>query len=1253
MSHVKPNKQTTLQKRLLPPILVLLLLLLMLFWFVLQSLNRQQISYQARSQSAVISGLFQGLRGKRVESMDLAMQSYIRMDSGLPALIAAGDRERLLENYSLTATLLDQRLSISHFYFVGPDRRTVLRMHEPDAFGDRIERETLLRSQRTWAATDGIEQGRNGRLSVRAVHPIGTPEKPLGFLEMGIEIRDLLADLLVAMSGAPSFEYAIFLNKESERGQTWLAGAETRGDSDAWDRYPEVVVADRSSGFPESAAEALLRQAGGVPSVNRPMEIDADERKWVATPMQLDAERGGIQLVALQDVTDIYSTFEELMRTAFATAAALCVLLLAGFYQALRHSNALMEVQRGELLATTERLDLALAVANDGIWDWNLAEDSVVYDDRLYTLAGYEPDAFPSRPEEVLRRIHPGDRDRVQKRIKAYLVGESDSFDVEFRFKGGDGSFLWIRSRGQIVERDEGGKPQRFVGTHSDISALKDAEQETDRSNAMLDKRNRVLDSLNRLSQDLAGANSIAEIGRLTVAQLRMQDGAPLVGIYLCDEDHPDRLLLSYYDSTRVNDTLFEASQTMPLKGSFNGMSLEQGQILHCNDFEHDERIFPGVRELFTRAGAKAETILPLIYRGRNVGTIAIVYLEDPDYSEEDRWAHSAVAQTVSIAIDNLKNIQTLRERQQTAESINELSFELNRSDTVINLAQRALQTLLRNEDAGSMGTFYVVDDHGDWADIIAYEGLEEVDIAAARRVGIEGTWTGAAISTGRVRCMNKPADYEQVDAAVRASMKQIGVESVVSLPLIHDGNRLGAVNIMCRQPQAFDRSRIAAYESMSRTISLALHSAKNTALLSHQASHDSLTGLPNRKALHTHVSELLARCGPNRALTMLLLDLDRFKEVNDTLGHHIGDDLLKALAKRVAPLVTIYGGRLFRLGGDEFAVVAETADAARIARHIRPALKTPFKLNAMTLELDSSIGGAVYPDHGSDSHELLRCADIAMYAAKNSGKGFELYDLELDDKNPQRLELLGALRNALGDEQLYLVYQPRVDIARQRVSACEALLRWEHPTLGTVPPDEFIPLAELTDVIHTLTPWVIRSALSQMSEWRSTGITLKVSVNISGRNLIDMDFPQRVESLLREFSMDPRLLEFEITETALVSDPDRALTVLRTLSHLGISIAIDDFGTGFSSLELSQAPAPQYSQGGSQLHHRHAVSGPRRGDRAVHHRPRTQPWPARRCRGSGGSAHPGPASRTGLRGSAGLCLQPPPAPRGTGPLDA
>jgi diguanylate cyclase (GGDEF)-like protein/PAS domain S-box-containing protein len=1169
MAKHLPTGNLRLQRRLLPPLLALLFLLLLTFWFALQTLNRQQIAFHSQEQSRRTEAAFKILREERTQAMDLAMASFIGMDPELAPMIAAADREALRRHYAIAFSLFQDRLAVSHFYFHGPDRRTVLRMHEPLVYGDEIERETLLRAAETWTPASGLELGRNGELSLRGVHPIGTPQEPMGFLELGIEVKGLLADLREKLGEGLGFEFALAIHKRSQLGQQWYTMARTRGPVENWDAHPELAVIDTAGGFPAEVIRAVLADLGTLPEARQgPLEVAGDDRRWLATSIPLDTAGGEIQLIALQDVTSVYRDFDRVALTAFALAAVLCSLLVAGFYQALRIVNAAMSRQQRDLGKAKERLDLALSVANDGIWDWDLVRNRLTFDDRYYTLLGYEPGAFEPSYEEFMQRVHETDRDWLESAIQRHLNDGSDSFEVEFRFRNADDGYQWLRSRGQIVARDRHGRPERFIGTHSDITALKKAEKETEKAARALDKRNRVLSSINRLGREMAAATSIEEIGRLTVEELREQDGAPLVGIYLLDDRDPSQLRLHYYDSDRVNKDLFSVSQLLPIDGSFNGLALKRGEILHCNDFENDQRINPRVKDLFARFGAKAETILPLTYQGRPIGTIAIVYLDAMEYSAEDRWAHDAVAQTASIAIDNFLNVALLRERQRNAEIINELSFELNQSQSVTVLAERALATLQRRETPGTKGVFYLLDKSGETIALAAHEGLSGEELKHAQKCQLAGSWSGVAIEAGSVVSSDDPGCAAAIWADERRRLQHHAIGGVVALPLIYQEKVLGAINLLFETQQSFDEGHIMAYESMARAIALALHGAQNTAQLAHQAEHDSLTGLPNRKALHAHVAGRLKEQNRAPSLALLLLDLNRFKDVNDTLGHHVGDDLLRAFAQRVSPVANAFAGRLFRLGGDEFAIVAETADAWRIADSIISTLQLPFSILDMNLELGCSIGASLFPAHGRDSHELLRCADVAMYSAKQQREHFQLYDNAIDERNPKRLEMLSALRTGLETDQLFLVYQPRIDIASGRVIASEALLRWEHPSFGWVPPDEFIPLAEVTDVIHVLTPWVIRKALTQISAWRDQGLDMRVSVNISGRNLIDVDFPKRVEALLAEFGLLAQCLEFEITETALVSDPDRALRVLRAFSALGIGIAIDDFGTGYSSLD-------------------------------------------------------------------------------------
>ncbi|NMO53716.1 EAL domain-containing protein [Actinoplanes sp. TBRC 11911] len=334
-----------------------------------------------------------------------------------------------------------------------------------------------------------------------------------------------------------------------------------------------------------------------------------------------------------------------------------------------------------------------------------------------------------------------------------------------------------------------------------------------------------------------------------------------------------------------------------------------------------------------------------------------------------------------------------------------------------------------------------------------------------------------------------------------------------------------------------------------------------------YQASHDALTGLPNRVLLHQRITRSV---DADTGAALLLIDLDRFKEVNDTLGHHYGDHLLIEVAQRMQ---AILGPEptVARLGGDEFAVllpgVSNAQDVAALAGDLQKALAEPFLLDGLSLTVAGSIGAALCPQHGSTADELMQRADIAMYAAKTRRAGYLLFDDSQDSTDPRKLTLASDLRRAIDQNQLTLHYQPKVDAHTATVLGAEALIRWHHPEHGMVPPDEFIPLAEHTGLITPLTRFVLDTAVRQCRSWMLDGHQLSVAVNISTHQLLDLGFPTTISDLLTHWQVPARLLTLEITETAIMADPDRALQTVQQLHDLGVQLSIDDFGTGYSSM--------------------------------------------------------------------------------------
>jgi diguanylate cyclase (GGDEF)-like protein len=348
-----------------------------------------------------------------------------------------------------------------------------------------------------------------------------------------------------------------------------------------------------------------------------------------------------------------------------------------------------------------------------------------------------------------------------------------------------------------------------------------------------------------------------------------------------------------------------------------------------------------------------------------------------------------------------------------------------------------------------------------------------------------------------------------------------------------------------------------------------------------HQALHDGLTGLANRALFHDRVEQATRQARRDRSsAAVLLIDLDRFKEVNDTLGHHKGDVLLKDVGLRLREALR-ESDTIARLGGDEFGVVlpglGTPAAAMQAAERIQATVDQDFLVDDLAVHLDASIGIALFPQHGEDVDMLIQRADVAMYEAKRSHGGYEIYASETDPYNPVQLAMVGELRRALQGDELVLHYQPKVELHSSNVRGVEALVRWRHPERGLLPPAEFVPMAERTGLIRPLTRYVLNVALAQCREWYDAGQELQVSVNLSARNLLDPSLPEDISRLLGKWRVKPELLELEITESTIMTDPTRSTEVLTRLDGMGIALSIDDFGTGYSSLSyLRELPVAE-----------------------------------------------------------------------------
>jgi diguanylate cyclase (GGDEF)-like protein len=410
-------------------------------------------------------------------------------------------------------------------------------------------------------------------------------------------------------------------------------------------------------------------------------------------------------------------------------------------------------------------------------------------------------------------------------------------------------------------------------------------------------------------------------------------------------------------------------------------------------------------------------------------------------------------------------------------------------------------------------------------------------------------------------------------DVPDRAFLTAEGLRDTIIVPLRGEAGLIGALLVGDRvgEVRTFDGDDVRLLETVANHASVALRNGQLVDRLRYEAAHDALTGLPNRTALSRHLQQVLHdRCSDHAAV--LLLDLDGFKQVNDTLGHHRGDELLQQVAARLRAAAPPRA-QVARLGGDEFAVVLpavrDRTEAVDIARDLLTALVAPLPVGGIQLEVSASIGVAMAPEHADDVATLLRRADMAMYEAKNTGRGVvAVFDpVTTHQDTPAQLALAGELRRAIAGGELRLYVQPKADARTGQIVGVEALVRWQHPELGLIMPDEFIPIAERNGLIHGLTTAVLRGAIGILPGWERVGVRLSIAVNLSPRGLLGSELPAQVSALFAEHGTSPSLLTLELTESSMMTDPAGVAALMAELHQMGVKLSIDDFGTGYSSL--------------------------------------------------------------------------------------
>jgi diguanylate cyclase (GGDEF)-like protein len=428
----------------------------------------------------------------------------------------------------------------------------------------------------------------------------------------------------------------------------------------------------------------------------------------------------------------------------------------------------------------------------------------------------------------------------------------------------------------------------------------------------------------------------------------------------------------------------------------------------------------------------------------------------------------------------------------------------------------------------------------------------------------LDGLWTGTAPVWRTIPALEPAHPLDTIAA-------RSGLQASLAVPVNADDSR-AALEFFSRNPIGVDREVEGFMRSIASQLAQYLRRKQVERDLRHVANHDSLTGLAGRPLLHERMTHAIQRATRHRRrFAVLFMDLDRFKHVNDSLGHSAGDALLVQCANRLRECVRACD-TVARFGGDEFVVVLEdlhdVADAISPLTKILNHLSAPFEVQGRELMATASVGVSLFPDDGHDVETLLMNADAAMYRAKEKGSGtYHFYSAQMNEQGQERLVLETGLHRALEREELFLVYQPKLELTTGRITGVEALMRWRHPTLGLIPPAQFIPIAEDNGLIDVMGRWALEVACRDARRWQDEGHPVRVSVNLSPRQLNRAELAQEVSQVLAAARLAPEQLEIEITESGVMRNPTRAAAQLLELRALGVSLAIDDFGTGYSSL--------------------------------------------------------------------------------------
>jgi len=774
---------------------------------------------------------------------------------------------------------------------------------------------------------------------------------------------------------------------------------------------------------------------------------------------------------------------------------------------------------------TSSRLELALKASRACTWDYDVSADEIVLSESWAEMLGAQPRVTRTTSKALARLVHPDDIASFRVKFFAALKGPGAEYSVENRVRHETGEWRWILSRGKVVRRDDQGRAVRMVGTNLDITEGKRTEEELRNSRRMLEividaipmsifakDRNSNYIMVNKYAAEFFESSKQAMV-RLHTSRLPTQEATRTQSLMDDEWVYKNR-------RTFVHETVIQRPDGTPVPFHSSKIPL----------FDDDGNLMGllGINRDITERKLQQEKIdrlnrVRIVLSGINSAIVRM------------RERNELFGEVCRIAVSEGK-------------------FMLAR---VIELEANGLAQISATSESTASPLFQEV--------------LDEYNSNPGRSQSL----IAHALRTGQPLISNDVANDPRIPERVALTKK--GNYALALLPLIVEKRVAGAVVLRAYETGMFDDDERRLLLELVGNLSFALELMDKQKRLDRLAYYDALTDLPNRALLHDRIGHAMARADRGQTLlAVMFLDLDHFKEINDRLGHAVGDEVLREVARRVQCCLRSTD-TVGRLGGDEFTVLLEDIhhieEISTVALKILDAFTKPLEVGGRELHLSTSIGITLYPDDNKDAGTLLKNADIAMYQAKREGRNnFQFFAREMSARIARQADLRDRLRHALERKEFALHYQPQVRVTNGQITGVEALLRWTDAELGSVSPELFIPVAEEMGLIIPLGDWVLREACRQCKTWLDAGLgPLRVAVNLSPHQFRQRMLAERVGEILGETGLPGSCLEIEITEGVVMRNAETAVKILTELNQLGVQIAIDDFGTGYSSLAYLQ----------------------------------------------------------------------------------